>query len=96
MTVKKTRSPMKNPTKKQVTDRLNHFENGLKALLNLAQDSSDTGYNLTVASAVQDILDGAPSLAVTVNTPPADASEDLAEGESLVEVEIVVGEEAAE
>jgi hypothetical protein len=92
MTTKKTRAPMTKPTKKQLENRLNYFEQAFKDIL----ASATGGHNSAFVSELQDILDSAPSLAPVVNTPPADASENLAEGEELVEVEVFVSEEAAE
>jgi hypothetical protein len=96
MTTKKTRAPMTKPTKAQLAARLAYFEQAFKDLTTFTTDCDEPVSAEVVQSLAQDILDSAPSLAPVVNTPPADASENLAEGEELVEVEVFVSEEAAE
>lgn len=101
----RNRAPMKTPTKAQLQARVEYYENALKNLIQDPQVSSSTVDGTAVASCIEDILDGAPSLNPADapvktrgkrNEPPADASENLADGEQLVEVELRVGDEAAE
>lgn len=74
------------------------------AMVTTVDDSEQIGAELKALLAGAPSLDPADAPPPVVRTPrkrkasepPADASENLAEGEELVEVEIFVGEEAAE
>jgi hypothetical protein len=104
----KTRAPMKTPTKAQLQARVEYYETALNdlvlrlldpSLVTTVDDSENIGKELETLIVNAPSLNPADAPVKTRgkrNEPPADASENLAGGEQLVEVELRVGDEAAE